>query len=530
MAKACHTQFNSLQFIDELPVANILSSSNGRRLFPQRRPALSSLFAPDLHAVLDNAVNNWDFQATLEDDSISSDESNSSPCGSVKINRLSKLEWPGPREAFDTGSNVHELATFGAGSTSRYDRNELIDTCRTSQLGDTVPISSLGDEQGIDLDDQPLQILGSADVDKAVNREELLSTENHTREASQASVQIAQRTSSTGCSIHDVKKWDGTSKIWTVLTSLEDQKIQVNHLAQLTIIVPDKNIDTKRFSFEIIVRNAQQVSNRFNLTSRQTSLYFVATATAEEAHQDAIFTVVRDVQDMELHLDLYLSFVYNLNEHREYRAIVPNLQPQTGQMRAESVYIASPYPPLKFTPITRREFSTWKNGHESTDQVTHYERTSILRLYPERFSDDVRLEISDPCPTPFEALKGLDIPDVVWDFHMTVDRLLDDQFICRMSLLAQVGVATRLLNIDSHGWIPQYSIINGRIATHEWRQIGGMTLFKSPDMIDGLLRVEVIWHKERDSGSFRSALPTVTDMKVLSGILISQVDRSEEDP
>lgn len=213
----------------------------------------------------------------------------------------------------------------------------------------------------------------------------------------------------------------------------------------------------------------------------------------------------------------------------DFELMVPilSLRPHMGRLRSESVYIAASYPPLTTRPLTRKQLSTWKLGPNTTKQVTHYERTPLQRLYPEGFSDDIRLRITDPYPVPFQVAGNLARSDAVWDFDLCIKRLLDVHLLCKMSLTLHVGEANRLLNVNSRGWIPIYSIIDGLLATNEWRQGNGMTLFKHPRMNNGMLKVEVIWQKFQNPSHFKIALPIVTDRRILPGRIRWKADRSK---
>jgi len=356
------------------------------------------------------------------------------------------------------------------------------------------------------------------------NEEEGSPAEEPMRACSQASVLTAQwAPNPSDHIIHRIASWDGALNLHTIAMSLDNGMVQVHHYAQVTVIIPEQDITAKQISLPMVLRNGPKSQPTMNLKPGQNTLSFVDDVPVS-CGQEADIAIIRDVQDLKAPLHLYFSSTYTLKE-RHIAVPIPSLRPQTGKLRSESIYIAVSYPPLTTKPFTRQEFSTWKLGCDTTSQVTHYERTPLLRLYPERFSDDLRVHITDPDPVSFRSLEDLHPSDVIWDFNMSVERQLGIDFSCRMSLVLHVGEANRLLNVDSHGWIPEYSIINGRLATHEWRKGNGATLFKQPGMINGPLKVDFVWHKPRNCGGFIFALPRVMDLKILPGKMTCKIDR-----
>jgi hypothetical protein len=509
------------------------SSSSRRRLFPQRRPSLASLTSPGVHAPSDILPLDWN---TLPDDAADSDDSsNSSPCGSVKINRLSCLDWSGPGEAPESGQDSLDSMRCEDGSLPQDGKRERLKLCEMSQE-ERPPTTSASKFM--------VTINPSESCLDSHTEQQLPSTRPSREGSTKVKPDIQEQASLRDCSraseltahwdpnpsddtVHRIHTWDGALKLWTIATSLENGKVQVHILAQLTVTMPEQKevISAKRISFPVIVRNGAQSQQVIHLNSGQDTLTFTEDMPVNLC-QEGELTVVRDVQDMKYPLNFYFSFGYDLNQ-RQIMASIPSLRPKVGKMRSESVYIAASYPPLTTKPVTRREFSTWKLGYDTTNQVSHYERTPLLPLYPERFSDDIHLQITDPYPVLFRSLEDLDPSDVVWNFDLSIERLLGVQLVCRMSLVLHVGTANRLLNINSHGWTPEHSVINGRLATLEWRQIDGMTLFKQLGMINGPLRIKMIWQRSQDFGRFKLALPTITDLKVLSGKITCKADRGK---
>lgn len=448
----------------------------------------------------------FDWQLSSDEDAIDSDDSKSSPCGSVKINRLSCLDWPESGEAPKLENQSLPLTSSEDSSLQQYggdQRLEGYDTALRRSSSLKIP-----DEEG------------KASADRSL------------RDCSQASTLTAQWIPySSDDTIYRATTWDAASKVWTIVTSLEYGRVRIHHIVQLMTVIPQQMIPAKQVSLPFFMRNGGSCPQTVHFKRGQLVSFVVTKdATVSPCEQEEQITVVRHVQDLNQPLQLYFVHDYSLKDGQVVVPI-PSLSPMTSKLLSEIVYIAASSPPLTTKPLTRQQLSTWKLGSDTTDQVTQYERLPMQRLFPERFSDDIRLHVSDPYPVIFRSLGDSDFSDVVWDFTIGVERLLDVQLVCKMSLNLHVGRAYRLLLVDSQGWIPEHSIINGRLATQEWRQdkgrADGMILFRQPGMINGPLKVDIFWHKSQDAGHFKLSLPYVREMKVLPGKLTCKVDRGK---
>lgn len=110
------------------------------------------------------------------------------------------------------------------------------------------------------------------------------------------------------------------------------------------------------------------------------------------------------------------------------------------------------------------------------------------------------------CPVYFEGLASRDDPleledptKLIWNFHIRIDRIITGELECQMSLDVSISSGP-LLVIDSRDWVPNYSLIDGQLATPgEWRETedGDMTLQRVASTSRNITKVDVYW-KEFD--------------------------------
>ncbi len=341
--------------------------------------------------------------------------------------------------------------------------------------------------------------------------------------------------------IHEIDSWESSVKLCTNFLNHNDGKIQINHHARMTVSVPKLCIAAERTKLSIIVSNGIQGKHEMVLGSGQCSLFFQEDLSSADttSSKEGEIIIVRDTCDLDLPLNLYLALTYHLHDPRLMVALLPTFRPHKGETLCEVVALTHPSPPLAIKPLSRGNFSTWKEVTRSFAHATYFERVNMPRLYPEGFKDDIRIKIWTPSPVFFNCLDSLQPCDLVWNFDMTVDKVIGGTIECDMSFSFQVGEADRLVSIDPHGWAPKYFVINGRLATEqagEWRENekGLLTLFRRSGMVRGPIQLETHWQEPSDSASSNGGntldlpLPRVTDLKVVGGGLTCRLDKSKE--
>ena len=340
--------------------------------------------------------------------------------------------------------------------------------------------------------------------------------------------------------VYPIDSWKSSVKLCTTFLNHHDGRIQINHHARMTVVVPKLYIAAERTKLSIIVSNGIRGKHEMLLGPGQYSLFFQEDLSSADmtSSKEGEIIIVRDTCDLDLPLNLYLTLTYHLRDPQFMVALLPTFRPRKGETLSEVVALTHPSPPLAMKPLSRGDFSTWKEVTRSFAHATYFERVNMPRLYPEGFKDDISIKIWAPSPVFFNCLDSLQPCDLVWDFEMTVEEVIGGTIECDMCFRFQVGEADRLVSIDPHGWAPKYFVVDGRLASEqagEWREDekGLLTLFRRSGMARGPIQVETHWQEPSDIASSNHdntldlPLPRVTDLKVVGGGLTCQLDKSK---
>lgn len=325
---------------------------------------------------------------------------------------------------------------------------------------------------------------------------------------------------------------DCTVKMSTVATITDNGKLHVHHLALLSVIMPTEEPYAGKVSLSFMVSNALRTDHKRNLELGQSSLLF-----KEDICQSDIFPregveliIVRDSCDLEKPLNLYFAFTY-LDPYHFVMAKLPSFWPKKGSLLSEVVLITEPQPPLRLEAYIRDPLSSWRLCHHPVNRVTYYERIRLPRRYHAGLQDDIEIRFAELDPVRFRALGDSPLSRVVWKLDITLYELVGGRIECRMSFFVDVGVATAVVSLIPHGWVPQYFIIEGCVATEKagecWKnKEGRITVFKQAHMGPGPVMVETYWQGppikdiDHDIGSaLNLSLPGLADRKVLGGRL-----------
>lgn len=325
---------------------------------------------------------------------------------------------------------------------------------------------------------------------------------------------------------------DCTVKMSTVATVTDEGKLHVHHLALLSVIMPLEAPYSGKVSLSFMVSNALRTDQKRSLELGQSSLMF-----KEDICQSDLFPregveliIVRDSCDVEKPLNLYFAFTYS-DPYQSVTASLPTLWPKKGSLLSEVVLIAEPQPPLRLEAYTRDPLSSWRLCHHPVHQVTCYERIGLSRRYQAGRQDDIEIRFAELDPVRFRALGDSPLSKVAWELDITLHELTGGRIECRMSFFVDVGVSTALVSLIPHGWVPQYFIIEGCVATEKagecWKnKEGHITVFKQAHIGPGPVMVETCWQGpppkdiSHDNGSARClSLPRLADRKVLGGRL-----------
>ena len=337
----------------------------------------------------------------------------------------------------------------------------------------------------------------------------------------------------------EIGTWDCTVKMSSVATVARDGKLHVHHLALLSVIMPMEALYAEKVSLSLMVSNAFRTNHKCSLELGQSSLLF-----KEDFSQPHVFPregaemiIVRDSCDLEKPFNLYFAFTYSF-PWQFVMASLPTFWPKKGRLLSDVVFIAEPQPPLSVRTYIRHPLSSWRLCHHPASQVTCYERINLPRLYHAGLQDDIEMKYWELDPVHFRALGDSTLSRVVWKLDIAVHELTRGQIECQMSFFVDVGVATALVSLIPHGWVPRYFIINGCVATEKagecWKsKEGHIMIFKQPHMGPGPIMVETYWQGppkdgNRNVGSTCNlSLPMVADRKVLGGRLTCLANESK---
>ena len=277
---------------------------------------------------------------------------------------------------------------------------------------------------------------------------------------------VAKAHSCPDLSALEIATWDCTVTLSTVATVAGNGRLHVHHLALVSVIKPMEELHSERVSLSLVVANALRTDHKCSLALGQSSLLF-----KEDVSQPGFFPregveliIVRDSCDLKKPLNLYFAFTYPSPGHF-FMASLPTFRPKEGWPLSEIVFITEPQPPLSMRTFIRDPLSSWKIRHHPISQVTCYERINLPRLNPAGFQDYIQMRILQLDCVCFRALRGSTLSKFVWKLDITVHELHEGQTECRVSFFVEVGAATTLVSLIPHDWAPLYFIIDGCVAT-----------------------------------------------------------------
>ena len=571
--------------------------SRGRRLFPQRRTSIPTSVRCNMNATPGSPTFEWPPSADLSHiDHEGSDSRTSSPSSvdsvaTVKVHRSPDSHWPSPATNPRSGEDTHVGTPCLPASlpvscsvephiTPHKSSNKSLETSFCATLYTDAParsnlrwksmaqfhdsrhrpspgvLSQLpnGEQVPCDSDESrdplvPANDNSQGNLSSKTGPCQWSQSPKSTPHTSASPVEVrhnAGREEDTyviarNHSRRDVRAiemaiWDCTVKMSTFATVAGNGDLHVHHLALLSVIVPMEALYVQKVSLSFIVSNALRADCKCSLGLGQSSLLFKE----DISHPDffpcegAELTIVRDSCELEKPLNLYFAFTYSSPWHSVV-ASLPTFRPKEGRLLSEVVFIAEPQPPLSMRMYTRCPLSSWRLCQHPVNQVTCYERNNLPRLYPADLQDDIEIAMLKLEPVRFRALEESTLSRVVWKLDIKIYGLPEAQIECRMSFFVEVGVATALLSLISHSWVPQYFIIDGCVATENagecWQNKEGyITIFKQAHMGPGPIMVETFWRgppRHDVHSKYKIPLPRVADRQVLGGTLTCPAHESK---
>ncbi|MCJ1260004.1 hypothetical protein MMC24_007844, partial [Lignoscripta atroalba] len=280
------------------------------------------------------------------------------------------------------------------------------------------------------------------------------------------------------------------------LSALEHGRIEFKYHVRMTFIVDDADIFADQIRFSLAVRHALLEDSMYRLEPgvHAVTLSQNLRLSSLQMDIDPTIDIVRSIQDLQEPLDIYFATTYNVSDSPTCPLL--SLRPASGKVRSETILLIEPPLPLVVKHLPRGSFSAWEAFQyiRGKSRILRFDRGDIPPLFPEGLRDDVMVKVSELISVPFRALENTkrcsvneDSVRVARDLQIEVYEVLGGNIECHISVDVQVGSSSKVLVINPGCWDPQYSLINGKLATQkagEWRvtRDGFLTLLRTPSM------------------------------------------------
>ncbi|MCJ1432927.1 hypothetical protein MMC27_002285 [Xylographa pallens] len=296
--------------------------------------------------------------------------------------------------------------------------------------------------------------------------------------------------------VHCISDFSASIEACTAfLPSIDSGVRRLYYNARLTCEVDEEDVWADQVELFIVVRhgpleNAQyHVNNGTCAALHNTLLLFSGTKESE-----TLISVLRNVKDIHYHLDI--SFSIPIDVSSPTRLFLPTLRPLFGKVLSESIILGLPWLPLKLEHIQKNSHTRWKVLHfsEAEHKMMRFDRLPIPDTFPQVTDDNPQFRVSELVRVPFRSLATTD-EDQMDEYPVSVARNLQVALFqmmggglgCQLDVEVQIEKTSQLLTIDSQGWLPSMSYVDGRLATQghgEWREMGDyfLTLFNTRDV------------------------------------------------
>lgn len=349
--------------------------------------------------------------------------------------------------------------------------------------------------------------------------------------------------------IFSIDTWDGSVTFCTTPLYAEGADMHLSHHATLEMETSKMDIFADRLSFSFLIKNGGRSTREYELKSGQNSIDLEERSSQMGClapNDEAEIKIFRDTEELGIPLEIFLVSRYGTQS--PVSIALPTIRPVLGKLFSEQIILIKPRPPLIMKHMERGYFGTWKRI-DKVDGPIHsmrFSRVELPHLFPEGLKDDVVVRFMELPPIRFTALEpsddGLDLEktsELIWDLNIQIDKVCGRNLECRMKLRKEVGESERVLTFDAQSWVPDLSIINGRLATQEvgeWREDekGYMAMFRPTTMLLGqVIEVEMRWRVSfnldniEDSGVNKPKLeydiPKIIGRSVLGGSFTCKV-------
>ena len=268
--------------------------------------------------------------------------------------------------------------------------------------------------------------------------------------------------------------------------------------ARLVCDVDEEDVWANQVEFFIVVRHGPLENAQYHVNSGTcVTLHNTLPLSSGTGENEALISVLRDVKDIYNHLDI--SFSIPIEVSSQTKLFLPTLRPLFGNVLSESIILGLPWLPLKLEHMQKNSYTSWKVLHfsDAEHKMMRFDRLPIPDTLPQVTDDNPQFRVSELVRVPFRSLATIDEGQmdenpvsVARNLQVALFQMMGGGLGCQLDVEVQIGKSLQLLTIDSQGWLPSMSYVDGRLATQghgEWREINDtlLTLFNIRDKIVG---------------------------------------------
>ena len=308
--------------------------------------------------------------------------------------------------------------------------------------------------------------------------------------------------------IYHIAEFSSTVVMCASLVHNPKGGLMVNYRARLMCKTSATDIYAHQFEFFFVVKQGFPEAGRpiYQIDNGScTVVHEIGDSPWSKANIGTLLRVTQNVENFQNAITITFSIPYWPGCHA-----MPLFRPYSGSISAETILLTCPRLPLIFEHVPKEPLSTWKALHyvENGHRITKLDRRCMPKFFPEGLNDDPLMRISELYRVQFT---GLESADNAWEnanpvsvarhMQITLNETLGGHLECRLNIDVEVGKNSKVLMIDTHGWLPCYSTIDGHLATEEsgeWREMDDtcLALFKTASMLLGNT-AHVVFHFRR---------------------------------
>ncbi|MCJ1284444.1 hypothetical protein MMC26_003776 [Xylographa opegraphella] len=323
--------------------------------------------------------------------------------------------------------------------------------------------------------------------------------------------------------------------------------------ARLLCEVDEKDVWADEVELFIVVRHGSLGDAQYQVDNgRCVALHNTLLLTSGAKESETLISVMRNTEDVHGHLDISFSIPIDVSSPTEI--FLPTLRPLFGKVLSESIILSLPRLPLKLEHIQNDSHTRWKvlQSSKAGHKYMRFDRLPIPDTLPQFVDDNPQFKVSELVRVKFRSLTTMDQTQmdeisvsVARNLQVSLFQISDGLLGCQIDVEVQIGTGLQLLTIDSQGWVPSFSFVNGRLATQgqgEWRETDDavLDLFNTRDMRAGkvvhitfffeqlcctpILEDYVNIEQDSEDGRVEKPLPKIVGMTILQAHMRLEVE------